>query len=122
ELHEDEVPKFGNDIARTVDVVGTVCLVRRIVAHVIMNLAAWPARAGLAHLPEIVFTAKAQNSLFRRAYLLPKLFRVFIWSNFRIAFVNRKPHSRGIELVFIHQKVPRELDRILFKVITKAEI
>ena len=87
-----------------------------------MNLTAWSARAGLAHLPEIIFLAKAQNTLARRSNLLPKLLGVLVRANLVIAFEHGEPHARGIELEFIHEQVPRELDRIFFEVITEGKI
>ena len=47
-------------------------------AKIVMNLTARPAGSGLAHLPEIIFAAKAQDSLARRADLFPKLLGVFV--------------------------------------------
>ena len=54
ELHEDEVPDF--DVAATVTgkFAIRVPFVRSRGAHVVMNLAAWPARAGVTHGPEVV--------------------------------------------------------------------
>ena len=55
ELHEDEVPDF--DIASAVagkSAIG-VALIGRRRAHVVENLAARAARAGVAHGPEILF-------------------------------------------------------------------
>src|SRR5205807_1222872 len=98
ELHEDEIPNLCDGVARTVDVSGGVFSIARITAHVVMNLAARPARAGLAHLPEIVFAPEAQNPIARRSDLLPKLFGVFVRPNFGIALENREPHACRIEL------------------------
>ena len=67
-LHEDEVPDLHRGIAGAVDQVDAIlCGVVGIVAEIVMNLAARPARSGLAHLPEIILAAKAQNSFARRA-------------------------------------------------------
>src|ERR1043166_1321732 len=122
ELHEHQIPKLSDDVGRAVHVCGAVLGVVGIVAHVVMNLAAWAARAGLAHLPEIIFAAKAQNSLFRRAYLFPKLLGIFVWANFIIAFEDGEPHTLGIELEFINQQIPGKLNRFFFEVVAEAEI
>ncbi len=49
-----------------------------------MNLAARATRSRLSHLPKIIFPAEAQNSFFRRTYLLPELFGIFVRANFVI--------------------------------------
>ena len=122
ELHEDEVPHLGDDVARAVDVRGAVLRVARIGAHVVMNLAARPARTGLAHLPEIILAAKAQNSFSRRADLLPEPFRVFVRTDFIVAFVNGEPHARRIELELVDQQVPGKLDRVFLEIIAERKI
>src|SRR5688572_9282504 len=87
-----------------------------------MNFAARAAWSRLAHLPEIILAAEAQNSLFGRADLMPKLLSVFIWSNLLIAFVNGEPHAPRIHFEFIDQKVPGKLNGVFLEVIAEREI
>src|SRR6266705_6390079 len=101
ELHEDKIPELRKCVSRTINVRGTVLRVVRIGAHVIVNLAARAARSGLAHLPEIIFAAEAQNPFSRRTYLLPEFFCVFIRADFVISFENSEPHACRVEPVFI---------------------
>src|SRR5207253_9459813 len=122
ELHEDEIPKLCNRIARAIDVGGAVLSVIRIVAHVVMDFAAWPAWPSLAHLPEIIFPAETQNALTRRTDLLPEFLSVFVRADFAVAFEHAEPHARRIELVFIDQQVPRKLDCIFFEIIAEGKI
>ena len=38
-----------------------------------MNLAAWPARPGIAHLPEVVFQAELEDAIFGYALADPQI-------------------------------------------------
>src|SRR5205814_1226684 len=110
ELHENQIPKLSDRVARTVDIGGAVLRVARVVAHVVVNLAARSARTGVGHLPEIIFAPETQNSFARRADLFPELFRVFIGADFVVSFKDCEPHARRIELEFINQQVPRKFE------------
>ncbi len=87
-----------------------------------MNLAAWSTWPSLAHLPEIVFAAEAQDPLARRAHLLPKPLGIFVRRNFLVAFINREPQSRRIEFQLIDQQVPGKLDCVFLEIIAKGKI
>src|SRR5215212_8496587 len=71
ELHEDQVPDLHDRVARPVDVGGRILDIIRMLAHVVMNLAAWTTRTGLAHLPEVIFATEAQDAFARCANLFP---------------------------------------------------
>src|SRR5215213_2455879 len=87
-----------------------------------MNLTTWSTRARLAHLPEIVFAAEAQDAFARRADLLPKAFGIFIRRHFRVAFVNREPQPLRIEFQLINQQFPGQLNRVFLEVVAKRKI
>src|SRR6185295_20383684 len=78
ELHEDEVPNFRNDVGGTINVRGTVFGIAGLRTHVVMDLAAWTTGSRIAHLPEIILLAEAQDSFAGRAHLLPEFLGVFI--------------------------------------------
>ncbi len=72
-LHEHQIPDL--DIASAVAAKSAirVSLIRSRQAHVVMNLAARTAGAGVAHLPEIVFRAKLEDAIFRHALRDPQV-------------------------------------------------
>ncbi len=71
ELHEDEVPQLNIASAVAAKLAIRVALVGRRHAHVVVDLAAGTAGAGVAHLPEIVFQAELEDALFRYALAEP---------------------------------------------------
>src|SRR5215213_2739252 len=87
-----------------------------------MNLATWPTRARLTHLPEIVFATEAQDSLARCTGLLPQAFGVFVGRHLGVAFVNGEPQSLRIEFQNINQQLPGKLDCVFLEIIAKREI
>src|SRR5689334_23216779 len=97
ELHEDQVPDLHDRIAWSIHVRGGVFRVVGTRAHVVMNFAAWTTRTRLAHLPEIILLAKAQNAFARRADSLPKTLGIFIRRNVLIAAINREPQTLRIK-------------------------
>src|SRR6266700_3859978 len=79
ELHEDEVPDFDVAAAITGKFAFGVALLGRGGAHVIMDFAAWAARAGVAHGPEVLFRAWNWNdALCGNALLKPQLSRILV--------------------------------------------
>ena len=54
--------------------------------------------------------------------MFPELFRIFVRSNRIISAEYCEPETPRIHLQFIHQKVPRKLDRIFFEVIAERKI
>src|SRR6266481_1369764 len=53
ELHEHQVPDFDVAAAFAAEFAVGVTLIRGCGAHVVVNFAAWAARAGIAHGPEV---------------------------------------------------------------------
>ncbi len=92
-------------------------------AHVIVNLAAWTAGAGISHLPEIIFRAELVDAIFR--YMpKPQIVSFNIARNSVFAFENRY-----VQLFFFNSKplrrsnqLPRVGDGILLEVIAKRKI
>ena len=64
--------------------------------HIVMNFAARAARAGIAHLPKVIFCAKFENPLFGHALRDPQVIGLDIALHARFAFENRH-----IQLLFI---------------------
>ena len=124
ELHEHQVPNL--DVPPTVasECAIRVSLIRRRWPHVVMNLAARSARAGVAHLPEIVFQSKFVNPLFRHALRHPEIAGLGIARHPAFALENRhkqlvvrdpKPLRRSDQL-------PGVRNRVFFEVVAKAEV
>src|SRR6185369_15139719 len=88
ELHEDQVPDLHDRVAGSIHIRGGIFRIVRTVAHVVVNLAAWTTGAGLAHLPEVVFLAEAQDPFARRADLGPETLCIFVRQDVFIAPVN----------------------------------
>src|SRR5258708_2552783 len=79
ELHEDEIPDFNVAAAVAGEFAIGVAEIGGFGAHVVMNLAAWAAWAGVAHGPEVFFQTWNRNDAFRRDVLLqPEFFGFFI--------------------------------------------
>ena len=72
-LHEDQIPDLHIAPAIAAELAIRMPLIRRDRAHVVMNFAARPARAGIAHLPEIIFQAHLVDALFGDAFPEPKV-------------------------------------------------
>src|SRR5205085_11891666 len=86
ELHEDQIPDL--DIAAAVAAKGAI-LVAEVAggrAHVVVDLRARPARAGIAHGPEVIFHAHGEDALFGRANFQPEVLRVAIARDVAFAF------------------------------------
>src|SRR5207302_10338710 len=89
---------------------------------IVMNLAACTARTGVSHLPEIIFAPEAKDFFAWRSHLCPEPLRIFIGTDFIVAAKDCEPEPPRIHLQFIHQKIPREFDRVFFEVIAKRRI
>src|ERR1051326_3781292 len=121
-LHEDQVPDLHDCVAWSIHVRSGVFRVVRTRSHVVMNLAAWTTRAGLTHLPEIIFLAKAQDALARRADFSPETLGIFIRRDILIAAIDREPQTLPIEFQNVDEQVPRITDRVLLEVIAEGKI
>ncbi len=73
ELHEDEIPQLDIASAVAAEFAVGVALIGRDHTHVVMNLAARTAGAGVAHLPEIVFQTELEDAVFRYALADPQV-------------------------------------------------
>ncbi len=87
-----------------------------------MDLRARSAWACIAHLPEIVLAAKAEDPLGPRADLLPKCPCLVVRTNLVVAFKNREPKPLGIEPEFIDQELPCVFDRVFFEIVAERKI
>ena len=81
ELHEDQVPNLHIAPALATELAINVALVGSRRAHVVMDLAAGTAGAGVSHLPEIFLHAAFVDAFFGDANVLPELHGVDITSN-----------------------------------------
>ena len=119
-MHEYEVPDL--DVTVTVGIGRTWWAARHFGAMVIEYFTARPARPGIGHLPEIVgaaagLVADAHDTICRHADLFgPDIVR------FIVGLVHRHPQLVLGQFVNAGEQLPRVLNRILFEIITKAEI
>src|SRR5437660_10511462 len=87
-----------------------------------MNFAAWPARTGVSHLPEIIFAPEAKDFFAWRSHLCPEPLRIFIGTDFIVAAKDCEPEPPRIHLQFIHQKIPSKFERVFCEVIAERKI
>src|SRR5579875_3701624 len=86
-------------------------------AAVDMNLRAWAAGPGLAHLPEVVGLAKAQDALGgQHPQRAPSLIGLFI------ARVDRSPQALRLQPPDLGDQLPMEGDCLGLVVITKGPV
>src|ERR1035438_9007685 len=76
-------------------------------AHVVVNLAARAAWAGVAHLPEIVFRSEFVDAIFRHALAEPQVVSFGIARNCVLAF-----EDGYVELRFIDAEPFRRSDQL----------
>ena len=113
-LHENDVPDLDEPIA---------IFLRRarratpdLIAMVIENFGARPARTGRPHLPEIIRRRDADDPFFRNAELFPDVECLVI------RMVNRHRQAVLVDPEILGDQVPREGDRLLLEIIAEAEI
>src|SRR5262245_2210713 len=123
ELHEDEIPDL--DVAVAVRLGCSRGTTGDVGAVIVEDLRARTARAGVAHLPEVValerrparLVADARHAVLRDADLLrPDLVRLVV------GLVHRDPEALRRELVDLGQELPRVADRIALEVVPEAEV
>ena len=86
-------------------------------AMIVENFAARPARSGIAHRPEIVRCRNADDPAFGKASnLLPQIER------FVIGVVDGRSQPVGIEPPILCQQRPCMVDRLLLEIVAKTEI
>ena len=100
-----------------------MCPYRTLLAHVVMNFAAWAAGAGVAHLPEVVFRAHLKDAIFRHALRDPEVIGFGIARHTTFAL-----EDRDVQLVFVDPKPFRRSDqlpgignRVFLEVIAETE-
>ena len=114
-LHEDEVPDLDEAIAVLVGAARRAA--RDVLAMIVENLRAGPARAVVAHRPEIVLGRDADDPAFGQAGdLLPQIERLVV------GVIDRRRQPVGAEAPFLRQQVPGELDRAVLEIIAEREI
>src|SRR5205823_15087837 len=106
-LHEYQVPDFNVPTAvrrareSALRSSRAVPLIRSHRTHVIMNLAARPARPGIAHLPKVVFHTERMNAFFGNTNIKPKLLRFVVPGNL---ITGRALNDGHVELVLRNAK------------------
>src|ERR1700757_2271892 len=89
-----------------------------------MKLAAWAARPGAAHLPEIVFQAKLENAIFRNSLCNPQVvcFSITRHAAFTVEYGRESFVFRNSEPLGRSDQLPGVSDCIFFEVIAKRKI
>ncbi len=114
-LHEDQVPELHEPVAVGIVQRAAVGAERR--AAVDVQLAARTARAGVAHLPEVVLVAEALDALHRHADdVVPDLLGLVV------ALVDGDPDAVAVEAPDIGDELPAQRDRQLLEVVAEAEV
>ena len=115
ELHEHEIPYLDEAVAVLVRRAGRPA--GNLVAVIEEDFRTWTARAGIAHLPEIVRGRDADDPGFRQAGdLLPQVEGLVVLREHG----DQKPLLGQRE--FLGDQVPGELDRAILEVIAEREI
>ena len=124
ELHKYVIPDFDKTI--TVFFRSPGLSTPDVIAMVVENLGARTTGAGIAHLPEVIgcvlgtfVIANTDDAISRDAYLfIPDIEGFVVFGIHR----HQQLLNRQIKPLLRRQKFPGVLDRIFFKVITKAEV
>ena len=114
-LHEDEVPHLDEAVAVLVGRARRTA--GNALAVIVEDLRAWPARAGVAHLPEIVGAGDADDAALRQpGNLAPQVEGLIVVDiDGRDQLLRRQPELLGDEL-------PGEFNRLFLEVIAKGEV
>ena len=114
-LHEDEVPDLDEAVAVLVRAARRAA--GDVVAMVVEDLRAGPARAVVAHRPEIVLGRDADDAALGQAGdLLPQV------EGLVVGVIDGRGQPVGAEAPFLGQQVPGELDRAILEIIAEREI
>ena len=128
ELDEDEVPQLDEPGAVAVDaalVARHAFLVAAVGPEVDMNLAARAARAGLAHLPEVLLLAEGQDATGRQGrQFRPQLRGLDILGQtvLLVAHEDRRPELFGVDAPDLRQQLPRPRDRLGLEVVVERPV
>ncbi len=115
ELHEDEIPEFEEAVAVLLRAARRAA--PDVLAAVDEDLRARPARAGVAHRPEIVRSRDADDAVVGEAGDLLPVARSLI-----VVVVDGDEQLVLLEPVFLRDQVPGKLDRALLEVIAEREV
>jgi len=110
ELHEHEVPQLEVAVA-------VVDRSREPRPLIVQNFAARTAGAGVAHRPEVVLFAEADDPVGRHAHFRAPQRRGFV-----VVAEHGDPQLGRVELVDFGQQLPAEADGIALEVVAEAEI
>ena len=114
-LHEHEVPDLDEAVAVLVRAARRAA--RDMVAMVVEDLRAGPARAVVAHRPEIVLGRDADDAALGQAGdLLPQVERLVV------GVIDGGGQPVGAEPPLLGEQVPGELDRAVLEIIAEREI
>ncbi len=122
ELHEDQVPDLEPARAVLRVVRDAVLALGQLGAAVVVQLAARPARAGVAHAPEVLVVAlrdvaPAHQPLRRQADLIgPDAVGLLVIG------VDRGGHSLGRQAELLGQVLPRPVDGVALEVVAEAPV
>ena len=115
ELHEHQVPDLDEPVAILIGAAGRTAGNMRPV--VIENLAAWPARPGIAHRPEIIRSRDPDNPLLgNTGDLLPQL------EGFVIGMIDGDRQLVLGQPPFAGQQRPGMQDRLLLEIVAEGKI
>ena len=119
ELNEHQVPHFQHIRVAAID---QACCVASADA-VVMNFGAGAARAGLAHLPEIIFHA-ARDHVVRGQELQPQIATLIVGRHrlLGIAGAPRGVESIGVKSVHLGEQLDGPTDGLFLEVITKRPV
>ena len=119
-LDKNEVPYFDNGVLSIrVDKRRAIF----IGAAVVVEFRAWAARAGVAHLPEVVLLVAGMDA--RRGEVLePEFFRfeVGLKAFVCVAFEIGRVQAFGVDAPYVDQELPRPVDGLLFEVVAKGPV
>ena len=114
-LHEHQIPDF--DVTVTIGVGGTRWAACNIGAMVVKNLGTRAARAGIAHLPEVIRGINADETCrIDFDFIEPDIGGLIVFG------INGDPQFVLRDVERVSQEFPGKLDRVAFEIITETEI
>ena len=114
-LHENQVPDFNKTVAVFIGAARRPA--KDMIAVIVENFRTWPARARIAHRPEIIVGCDANNPAFGKAGDLFPQRRGFV-----IGVINGDGQFFRIKPPFAGQQAPGVFDGVGLEIIAKAEI
>src|SRR5213593_403636 len=92
------------------------CMNTRFQTSIVMDFRAWPARAVLSHLPEVVLFTGAHDPRGRHPDLLPQI------EGLVVILENRDPELVLLQPDHARQKVPREPDGVFLEIVPERKV